>query len=191
MNQFATSLESIESGLLALGRQSAVAALAAGLNARQVHELLASEGLAAPDEFAELYGWHNGMTISDTSVLDDVQLFPGFYFLSLEDAFANLRAFRSDGRWHAKWLPVFANGGGDFYVVDLSQADAGPVRHFRIEYSVHPVEFNSLSSMFATINKAIEQGIVCVDEAGYLEMDDFAFGRIASDLNPGVEWWAS
>jgi cell wall assembly regulator SMI1 len=116
-------------------------------------------------------------------------LFPGFYFLSLEDAVANYRAFVADPRWTPGWLPLFANGGGDFYVTDVSGEPAGVVRHFRIEESEHPVEFLTIGSMLATVAAGFERAIFFVDADGYLEMDDLAYADLAAQLNPGVPWW--
>lgn len=53
--------------------------------------------------------------------------------LSLSDAVANYRSFVADPRWAHGWLPIFANGGGDFYVIDLVGDHEGSIRHFRIE----------------------------------------------------------
>jgi hypothetical protein len=86
-------------------------------------------------------------------------------------------------------LPLFANGGGDFYVTDVSGEPAGVVRHFRIEESEHPVEFLTIGSMLATVAAGFERAIFFVDADGYLEMDDLAYADLAAQLNPGVPWW--
>jgi len=99
---------------------------------------------------------------------------------------ANYRAFVPDARWKPSWMPLFANGGGDFYVADLTGSISGSVRHFRIEESEHPVEFLSIEDMLVTLAAAYERGVFFVDVHGYLEMDDPAFrpdrkhGRIAT-----------
>jgi cell wall assembly regulator SMI1 len=85
------------------------------------------------------------------------------------------------------WLPIFANGGGDFYVIDLS--GAGVVRHFRIEEAEHPIEFLTVSDMLATIAAGHDRGLFFVDDNGYLEMDDLVFGSLAAEINPRVPWW--
>jgi len=96
----------------------------------------------------------------------------------------------NDQRWNPGWLLLFANGGGDFYVVDLSEVERGSLRHFRIEESEHPVEFATFSAFFATLAAAFKEGIFFVDSAGYLEMDDLTFGAtLAARFNPGSPWW--
>ena len=77
--------------------------------------------------------------------------------------------------------------GGDFYVVDLAQG-GDAVRHFRIDESEHPVEYDSLKDMVATLAEAFDRGVFVVEE-GYLEMDDSALGDLAAELNPSVIWW--
>jgi cell wall assembly regulator SMI1 len=148
---------------------------------------LTARGLAGCAELRDLYTWHDG-TRTDGVVLDDIQVFPGFYFLSFADALANYDAFCPDPRWDAGWLPLFASGGGDFYVVDLAGADRGAIRHFRIGESVHPVEFASLVDMVATLVAAFESGVFFLDR-GYLEVDDHAFADLAARFNPLVPWW--
>jgi hypothetical protein len=68
---------------------------------------------------------------------------PGFYFLPLEDSIANYQTFATSRRWTTGCLPLFADGGGDFYVVDLRATAVNPLRHFRNEESEHPIEFDS------------------------------------------------
>jgi len=65
------------------------------------------------------------------------------------------------------------------------------VRHFRIEDSEHPVEFLTIRDMLTTIAAGFERGVFFVDDHGYLEMDDLAFGSLAAELNPRVPWWVS
>ena len=101
----------------------------------------------------------------------------------------NYRTFVTDERWTPGWLPVFANGGGDFYVVDLSPTATGTVRHFWIDEAEHPIEFSSLSAMMATLTQGFARGIFTVDPDGYLEMDDLVFGELATELNPDVPYW--
>jgi cell wall assembly regulator SMI1 len=110
--------------------------------------------------------------------------------LSIEDAIVNYKEFVGDARWEPGWLPVFANGGGDFYFVDLSVMGSTMVRHFRIEQSEHPVEFLDIESMMATLAAGFERGVFFVDGSGYLEMDDRAFASMAREFNPDVPWWA-
>jgi hypothetical protein len=185
----AGSLATIESALRRLGREVLLRSLQPGLPADAVRTALAAEGLRSRPELEALWGWRDGVPDDTSLVLDDIQLFPGFYLASLDEAVTNSRKFGADERWTAGWLPVFANGGGDFYVVSLAPADAGAVRHFRVDETEHPVEFASLTAMTATLAAAFERGVFFVDDDGYLEMDDDTFAELAAELNPDVPWW--
>jgi len=141
------------------------------------------------DDLETMYSWHDGSEASRASSLDDLHLFPGFYLLSLDDAVANYRAFVGDARWEDGWFPMFANGGGDFYVLETAGSNAGSIRHFRIDEREHPIEFESLAEMLTTLAEAFQQGVFYVDDHGYLEMDDLKFAALAAQLNPTVPWW--
>lgn len=187
-DDLSASLAIIEVALERLDRRVLLGALQEGLPAGAVQGNLAHVGLAATPELERLYGWRNGTSTVGVT-LDDIHIFPGFYLLSIEDAVTNYEAFISDPRWSRSWLPVLANGGGDFYVADLTTSGAGAVRHFWIDETEHPVEFLSLGAMFATLAQGYERGTFYLDPDGYLEMDDLAFGDLATELNPDVAYW--
>jgi len=96
---------------------------------------------------------------------------------------------RTDRRWQVGWLPILANGGGDFYLVDLRPPVPGSIRHFRLEEQEHPVEFASLAAFFGTVAAAFERGVIYIDSNGYLEMNDMQFAELAGAMNPDVAWW--
>ncbi|HEY0693981.1 MAG TPA: SMI1/KNR4 family protein [Kribbella sp.] len=188
-DDISVSLATIESALRRLGREALLQSLQSGLPADAVRSALDSTGLPSTSELEEVYAWRNGTASDSPASLDDIQLFPGFHLLSLEDAVTNYRTFVTGERWTPRWLPVFANGGGDFYVVDLSPTGAGAVRHFWIDEAEHPIEFSSLSAMMATLAQGFARGIFTVDPDGYLEMDDLVFGELATETNPDVAYW--
>ena len=180
------SLESISEGLRRLGREPLLTALDAPLSFGEVAPALEDVGLAPSASVAALYEWHNG-TKRDIS-LDDSQLFPGFYFPDFDEALTNYKVFCESPRWTRGWFPLFADGGGDFYVADFN-SDAVPMRRFRIEYAECPVEYESLPDMLSTLAAAFDEGIYYVDDDGYLEIDRVAFSSLAARLNPRVAWW--
>lgn len=189
MTDLPWDLSRIEAGLKGLERRALLAALRPGLSPDEVGRLLKAAGLPIDAPVEALYAWRDGTQTAGVT-LDDIHVFPGFYLLCLEDAIANYRAFVGDPRWNPGWLPLFANGGGDFYLVDLGGQPSGSVRHFRIEEVEHPVEFRSLPDMASTLAAAFERRIFFVDPDGYLEMDDLRFAALAAELNPGVPWWS-
>lgn len=183
-------LSSIQRHLQTLGREKLLHALRPGLERRTIEAMLVEAGLPPDGFLMELYGWRDG-TSSQGYLLGDLYLFPGFYLLSLEDAISNLRSFRNDPRWSPKWLPVFADGGGDFYVIDYSGESTAPVRHFRLEEMHHPIEYPTLGKLIETLAVAFDRGVFFVDDEGYLEVDDPAFATVAAEINPDVDWWVA
>jgi cell wall assembly regulator SMI1 len=184
-------LDSIEAALDRAGRVTTLRRLRPGLGPEDVRQRFGALGLTAPEDLARVYAWHDGTDAGSGAPLDDLHMFPGLYLLSLRDAATNYEAFRDDGRWNPAWLPVFANGGGDFLAVvcDETRAQWGNVVHFRIDEADHPVEFASVGRLLATVVAAYVGGICFVDDRGYLELDDLAFGALAGRLNPDVEYW--
>ena len=89
-------------------------------------------------------------------------------------------------------MPVFANGGGDFYAVvcDDARDDYGSVVHFRIDDSEHPIEFGSLRAMLETLAAAFVRGVFYIDRSAYLEMDDMQFAALAATMNDDVAYWS-
>lgn len=191
-DETSSALDRIESGVQALGREVLLRSLQCGLPEEAIRSLVESAGLRSVPELEALYGWRNGTSMREAETVDDIQFFPGFCLLSLEDAIANYRAFVTDERWSVGWLPVFANAGGDFYVVDLASAPPlrPPVREFLLEEVEHPVAFASITSMLSTLATAFERRVFYVDGNGYLEMDDLVFAALAQELDPGLGRWA-
>jgi hypothetical protein len=186
MNHLTSSLDRIAAALARLGRTVVLNALQPGLPAAFVTSSLASVGLRPTSDVTEFFGWRNG-TAEDIADLDGIQVFPGFYLLSLEEALTNYRVFLRGERWATGWLPILANGGGDFYAVDLS--GGGAVHHFWIDEVEHPIEFSSLGQMMSTLAEAFERRVFYVDSSGNLEMDDLVFFALAAELNPEVAYW--
>lgn len=180
---------SIEIALQRLGREALLRALQPGLSTEAARTLLEAAGLSSSRDLELLYGWRNGISEEVDVSLDDIHLFPGFYLLSIEEVIANYHSFVTDSRWTPGWLPIFGNGGGDFYVCDMSSPAAQPIRHFRIEEAEHPVQFGSLGAMMNVLSEAFQRNVFFLDSNGYLEMDDLAFGELAAELNPEIDWW--
>ena len=183
MANLSEALLRVENGLVRLDRSALLRALRPGLQRHLVRSHLERVGLPSSPDVETLYAWRDGTQTAGVTV-DDIHIFPGFYLLSLDDAVTNYRAFEADPRWVPGRLPLFADGGGDFYAVDLDGEPSGLMRHFRIEESGQPVEFGSLADMMVTVATGFDRGVFFVDPEGYLEMDDLAFAAIAAEFNP-------
>lgn len=164
-----------------------------GLSEGEIDAAFNQVGIEPTKELVELYTWRNGSPVEEGTPLDDVQIIPGYHFLSLKDAISCYLAMKDDSRWNPSWFPVFANGGGDFYAVDLSQSDgdSAPVVGFILGEIEQEIEYQSLTTMLLTFSECFEKGIVFKTEDGYLEMDDDQQAEIATRNNPEVEFWHS
>jgi hypothetical protein len=183
------SLEVIRSHLQQLNRCEVLTRLLPGLPPSDTLGRLADVGLAMPPDLHDLYSWRNGTRVEPGTDLDTVHFFPGFWFLSLNDALANYRAFRDDGRWDPSLLPVFANGGGDFYAVNAREKPFHVVG-FLIDQSHQPVEYENLGNMIKTLAECFAEHAFFVDDRGYLEMDDRLHREIARRNNPTISLWS-
>src|SRR5258708_33764609 len=99
MDDLASTVADVEARLEQLERRVLLRALRPGLDLDRVRSLLHRAGLPNSAQVESLYAWRDGTETTGISKLGDIYLFPGFYFLSLEDAIANYRAFLSDRRW--------------------------------------------------------------------------------------------
>ena len=185
----ASALAQIEAGIRKLGRPT-LDFLNPSIDPHRVRTLLSSRGLEPPGGLLELWQWHNGTGGAADVKLGELWLVPGFYLLSVEEAAADFDAFRDDPRWRPSWLPVLANGGGDFLaVVSLGTSEHGAVHHFRIDQAEHPLEYLSVERMLATFGAAFARGAFFVDHDGWLEENHETYASIAAELNPEVRWW--
>ena len=189
MDPVANALSRIETSIHRFRRSALLSALQPGLDRARIGLELDAESLPATRELESLYGWKDGTNTNLGLKLGEIYIHPGFYLLSLESAASNHRIFSSDSRWNRNWLPLLADGGGDFYVVDLSSEFNGAIRHFRLDETDHPVEFESITAMLETIGEGFNRKIYFVDSDGCLDMDDAAFAELAAEMNPKVKWW--
>ncbi len=57
-------------------------------------------------------------------------------------------------RWQPGWLPILADGGGDFMAVDCSDGNHhGAVYHFRIDQPEHPLEYQTVRRRWRRIRR--------------------------------------
>ncbi len=184
------SLQTITDYLTHLGRP-VVELFEDSLSRAEVTGKLEEVSLSTPSDVASLYRWHNGTREFPGAKLDDIQIVPGFHFPNLDETLNNYRTFKKNSRWSPDWLPLLANGGGDFYAVDCARNSAtyGQVSNFMLGEAQHLVEYTSVSSMFGTFAEAYRRAIYFLDPQGYLEADDDAFFELAEMLNPDAPAW--
>lgn len=161
-----------------------------GMQEKKIKSLLDSEELACPNEILELYKICGGTTIKEGMVLDYMHFFPGFYLLQFEMALRLHKNFKDDARWNKNWLPIFANGGGDFFVVDCSKKFAeSKVIGFMLGYTDHEVEYLSVVKMLETIATCYKKGAYYLTEDLHLEINGKEEAFIANNINPNLSRW--
>jgi len=148
----------------------------------QISKMFQKIGLSPPEELIDLYQWRNGTDVKPGTVLDNIHIIPGYYFLSLEDAITCFLSFKDDDRWKPYWFPIFSNGGGDFYALDFSKANGrhAPVVGFLLGEPNQDTEYLSLASMLQTFSECYDKGIVFLTAEGYLVYRDGNYLTVAA-----------
>jgi cell wall assembly regulator SMI1 len=183
------TLDRILAGLRRLSRERTLGLLKPGIPEEEIQHALREFGLAAPPDLVTTYEWRNGSDADAADMLDELYIFPGYYFLSLEDAIADYRARLDLEHWDASWLPLLSDGGGSFFTVvcDAGRADFGQV--VRVDEVNYAVAFPTVRAMTATIAQAYDDEIIYVEGDGYLDWDDEQFAKLASQMNPTASYW--
>jgi len=161
-----------------------------GVSREAIHLAFQSVDLVPTEELLTYYEWADGVSF-DGVKLGQIHFIPGFHLYSLEYAIAHIKANQGDSRWSASWFPFMANGGGDFYIADLSTDSTltSPVINFMLDDVPDvDIEYTSIELMFQTFKESFESGVV-FPEDGSLNMDDDKHAVIANRLNPLVEYW--
>ncbi len=172
-------------------QSSVINYLQKGLSYEEIENLIKPLRIHIPLELVDLYQWKNGTLAKQGEVLDKLHFFPGFYFLSIEEASIYCKNFKNDPRWKSYWFPVFANGGGDFFVIDCREETGYPVIGFMLGYEEHDIEYLSIKKMFKTIAKCFEKGAYFYDKNRYLEINDEKEATIANKINPNLARWVN
>jgi tetratricopeptide (TPR) repeat protein len=180
------SFHSIVAALKRL-RRPAARLLQPGKSDAAIAEVAALLPFKLTKELVELFRTTNGTDAKQGSTLDDLSFFPGYYLLSLEDAVSEYRKVKRERQWKKGWFPFFANGAGDYYVVSCEPATQGVIGFLRGEPD-QPVEYASVTAMFATLAKCFEEGAFYTKKREF-EIDDDKHRHIAMSLNPGVALW--
>jgi hypothetical protein len=175
-------LHRIHAALTQLERHELLQRLLPGVELNELRARLGDIAAEIPTPLADLYAWRNGTRVEPGTPLDGVHLFPGYWFLQLDDAVRVYEELRAGGRWHDTWLPLFTSGGGDYYAADLASPECQIIGH--VVYDTEQrVEFVSLEAMIASIAESFADGIFFVHDAGYLEMVDDGFARVRAKHN--------
>jgi cell wall assembly regulator SMI1 len=186
------SLDGIVAHLRRLGRR-VPDLLQPGLDEEQIKAREADVPFAFTRELQALYRWRNGTRALAGDILDELNFFPGFYFMSIEEAIRTFRERESAPQWRPGWFPVFADGAGDFYIVPCKKKtiDRSEVIGFLHGEPAQVPEYESLTAMAQTQEAAFAAGAFYLDQHNRLEIDDAQYRVIAHTFNPGIPEWQS
>jgi hypothetical protein len=142
-------------------------------------------------ELNAIYSWRNGTRADQGELLENLYLFPGFYLLSIEDAYRTYQERRDTPQWREEWFPLFADEAGDFYVVpcDKVPIDRAVVIGFLHGEPEQVPEYESLAAMAATLDAAFDEAAFYLDRDDTMEIDDDKYRRIARAFNPEIKEW--
>jgi len=190
MDPMITALEQIVEHLRVLGRK-APTLLQAPLSPGEIETLVSGLPFLLTRELETIYQWHNGTEAAEGDLLDDLYLFPGAYFLSLEEAVQTYHERKQSPQWQENWFPLFADGGGDFYLVtcSLSKLDSGEIIGFIHGEPDQSVEYENVTALARTIEAALAAKAIYLDTDNSLDFDDERYAEIARAMNPGVPEW--
>ena len=181
MSELTHSGDRVVAALERLRRTEVLSRLLPGMREEEIERRLSDAGVPGADVLIELYAWRGGTVVETGTTLGDVQFFPGYWFLSLEEALEQYATRRQSDRWNDSWFPVFANGGGDYYAVWLGRSPS-PVVDYTHDSDERPLAYPSLPKMMTTLAACFEQGVIFVDDEGYLDMDYAKHEEVAREV---------
>lgn len=145
-----------------------------------------------------LYKWKNGTKILDGYSYNDMDFFPGYYFLSFEDSLKVIKTtnknlgflkpfIKNKKIWKPSFFPIFSNLDNGYLIVDLAKSDS-PVYFFSeeilLKFSNLPLYYSNLASMFNTILKCYQDNAYSIMGSSVLISDIITETEITHLLNP-------
>jgi|UPI00057CAD0F cell wall assembly regulator SMI1 len=162
-----------------------------GASIKAIVDPLRQRGLHVSDELIALYSWHNGTHADEETVLGDMHIMPGYYFLSLEEALATYDEFVNTLNKNPAWFPLLSDGAGGYAFLDCSASETQPIYDFMFDEPDHKVIFCSIEDMLRTFAEAYVRGVFFVGEDGFLDMDSSEYDELAAEMNPNANYWSA
>ncbi len=149
-------------------------------------------------ELLDLYNWKNGTKLLEGYSYNDMDFFPGFYFLSLE---SSLKAAQSTNKgitflkpfiknrkiWKPSFFPIFSNLDNSYLIIDLDN-QSSPVYFFSEEIiqdqNSLPMYYSSISNLISTILKCYQDKIYNIAESGIVISNITKEAEVTHALNP-------
>lgn len=153
------------------------------------------------DELKELYGLVNGTKNDNKTPSGLLGLIPIHVLLSFEDAFEYYKNtidytdifthWDTEIKPGKKLFPFLEDGAGNCFWVDLNMKTENYGKIFWTNtYGESPdYLYGSLGNFFHIISESFENGIMFLDEEGYLDCDYEAFDDLSAEYNSDLDYW--
>ena len=190
MSEMTDALDRVVAHLRRLGR-GAPDRLQKGLSREELAKWESQLPFALTRELEVIYQWHNGTKDQPGDLLETLYLFPGFYFVPIQEALQIYHAESVNPEWLETWFPVFANGGGDFYLIPCAREklDATPVIGWIHGEPEKIEEYESLTAMARTLDECFARKAFYLNDEDMMDIDDDRHRVIANRFNPTIPEW--
>jgi hypothetical protein len=176
-----------------------------GINYSTINTLLLPITNNIPPLLITLYEWHNGNTISSFTTLP---LAGNMYFLPIEDAIEawyNLQEVVSktkelylelglDQIWKETYFPIFANCGGDYYVIecDYNVSTFGQIFYFSLkDYADSGIlVYESLQTMFEALYECYVKLVFKIEDSQVKDINFDELAKISNYYNSQSNYWS-
>lgn len=170
-------LQSLE-GELRIHHPDALPFLQPGISDEQIRQAEARLGRSIHPEMQALYQWHNGLA-------NDIELFPGHGFWSLEQAIRTNRELNEQYRekgfsllmaHEEHWLILFPDNAGDGYYYD-------PVQIYEISGIFYNFRESGYYRHFPSVKNLLKAIVECYQQGAYLPNGETDFETEEHILN--------
>lgn len=137
-----------------------------GLSRKTIDDCIQDLKVNFLPEMYELYSWRNGVREEDLDgkTLGEFWLFPMGFFPPIDFAIEDYRVGMDIG-WSSNYFPLFASGGGDYYLIDC---DKQSMTYKMVLYdSPSNIDFEGIVSKFDSLNSLLEAITECYKRKVY------------------------
>lgn len=154
-----------------------------GINLDRYVDLFIENKLDIPSEISKVYAICNGTFTEEGDKIGELQFLPGYFWMNIFESFLTYKNLIKETHWKKSWLPLFGNGGGDFYAIicDSKSNDFGSIVGYLRGETDHLVEFENLIKFIQTIEKSYADGAFYALE-GNLECDYELMWKISNEI---------
>jgi hypothetical protein len=147
-----------------------------------------------PQDFIDIYSWHNGTAVRTDIPAFNFYLFPGFYLNSLAEV-RRIYAHKIYDFEKKKMFPLFSSGMGEHLVIDIASylTDSEGTLVMEVQswdplVKTFETKYDSLNNLLDTIIECYKKGAYFVID-GELDSDTDKKWEISKEMNPKSAYW--